>query len=220
MIQQATNQNDITRTHTFGIGSGCDEHMVVETARAGRGSYSLVRDNNTKELNSKVINALTNAFEPSLKNCQLTFNGKTERLNEVFRQQKIFRSAVMPKQQFENIKFAFSSEHDPVTKQAINLEFDRHSFVKVEDGSLSKAVFKNAALSSMQDELIGDERIRMSVKYQVLIDSTAMIGVVKQKDKSTGEMKTFEKALEKVKRPAPVQQAPAFQAPVYNAYTA
>jgi len=60
----------------------------------------------------------------------------------------------------------------------------------------------------------------MSVKYQVLIDSTAMIGVVKQKDKSTGEMKTFEKALEKVKRPALVELAPAFQAPVYNAYSA
>ena len=85
----------------------------------------------------------------------------------------------MSKQQFENIKFAFSSEQDPVTKQPIDLEFDVNSFKKVEEGSLSKAIFKNAALSSMQEGVSGAERIKMSVKYQVLTDETAMIGVVK-----------------------------------------
>ena len=179
VIEQAKYQNDTIRTHTFGIGSGCDEHMVIETAKAGRGSYSLVKDNNSKELNAKVINALAHAFEPSLKNCELTFGGKTEKLNEVFRHAKIFRSAIMSKQQFENTKFAFSSEQDPVTKQPIDLEFDVNSFKKVEEGSLSKAIFKNAALSSMQDGISGAERIKMSVKYQVLTDETAMIGVVK-----------------------------------------
>jgi len=72
VIQQATFLNEQIRTHTFGIGTGCDEHMVKETAKAGRGSYSLVKDNSS-ELNAKVINALTKAFEPSLKGCELRF---------------------------------------------------------------------------------------------------------------------------------------------------
>ena len=72
VIQQATFLNEHIRTHTFGIGTGCDEHMVKETAKAGRGSYSLVKDNSS-ELNAKVINALTKAFEPSLKGCELRF---------------------------------------------------------------------------------------------------------------------------------------------------
>jgi len=32
-------------------------------------------------------------------------------------------------------------------------------------------------------------KVNMSVKYQVLDESTAMIGVVKQKETSSGEMK-------------------------------
>ena len=35
----------------------------------------------------------------------------------------------------------------------------------------------------------------MSIKYQVLSSQTAMIGVIKQKDKATGDMKTFEQKL-------------------------
>ena len=72
MIQQARFLNEQIRTHTFGIGTGCDEYMVKETAKAGRGSYSLVKDNSS-ELNAKVINALSKAFEPSLKGCELRF---------------------------------------------------------------------------------------------------------------------------------------------------
>ena len=72
MIQQAKFLNEQIRTHTFGIGTGCSKHMVKETAKAGRGSYSLVKDNSS-ELNAKVINALAKAFEPSLKGCELRF---------------------------------------------------------------------------------------------------------------------------------------------------
>jgi len=58
--------------------------MVIETAKAGRGSHSMVMDN-SNELNAKVINALAKAFEPSLKGCVIKFGSKTENLNEVFR---------------------------------------------------------------------------------------------------------------------------------------
>ena len=46
----------------------------------------------------------------------------------------------------------------------------------------------------------------MSIKYQVLSDQTAMIGIMKQKDKASGDLKTFEKKLQRVNRPlAPPQ---------------
>ena len=122
--------------------------MVTETAKAGRGSHSLVMDNSS-ELNAKVINALAKAFEPSLKSCVIKFGSKTENLNEVFRNQKIFRSAIIPKTDFANFKFNFESELDPVTKEPISLEFDSSSFQKIEDSSLAKAIFKNAALSTI-----------------------------------------------------------------------
>ena len=123
VINQAKFLNEDIRTHTFGIGSGCDKHMVTETAKAGRGSHSLVMDNSS-ELNAKVINALAKAFEPSLKGCAIKFGSKFESLNEVFRNQKIFRSAIISKAEFDDFKFNFESELDPVTNAPISLEFD------------------------------------------------------------------------------------------------
>ena len=68
--------------------------MVIKVAAAGRGSHSLILDD-SNQLNSKVITALAQAFEPSLKGCKLIFGEKQEELNEVFRNQTIFRSAMM-----------------------------------------------------------------------------------------------------------------------------
>ena len=44
-----------------------------------------------------------------------------EELNEVFRHETLFRSALMSKEEFENMRFEFSSELDPVTKEPIDL---------------------------------------------------------------------------------------------------
>lgn len=59
---------DEARIHTFGIGSGCSKDLVLEVARAGRGTYSFVEE--TDNLKAKVINALKKATEPSLKNAR------------------------------------------------------------------------------------------------------------------------------------------------------
>jgi hypothetical protein len=58
--------NDDTKVFTFGIGTGCDEDLVKRAAEAGRGSYSMVVDNNPKDLKAKVVNALRKASDPAL----------------------------------------------------------------------------------------------------------------------------------------------------------
>ena len=123
--------------------------MVVDVAKAGRGSHSLVLDN-SNELNSKVILALARAFEPSLKGCKLVFGDKQEELNEVFRNQTLYRSALMSKEEFSKIKFEFSSQLDPVTKEPIDLKFGVGDFRKMEDEGMAKALFKSAANSEIK----------------------------------------------------------------------
>jgi len=59
---------------TFGLGSGCDENLVMNVAKVGRGSYTIVKDGAT-DLNGQVIRALTNAMEPSYKGAKWGFNG-------------------------------------------------------------------------------------------------------------------------------------------------
>lgn len=76
VIDLANTRNDNIRIHTFGIGSGCNKHMVQMCAKNGRGSCSLVKDEDTN-LKGTVIKALQRASEPSLKNCVLLFGNKT-----------------------------------------------------------------------------------------------------------------------------------------------
>ena len=99
---QASIQTEYIRTHTFGIGSGCDFEMVAETAHAGRGSYSIVHDN-SNTLNGLVVKALRRAFEPSLKDCVIWLGTEGcghQALNEVFRNQTVSKTALMSKTDF------------------------------------------------------------------------------------------------------------------------
>ena len=57
---------------------------------------------------------------------------------------------------------------------------------------MAMALFKSAANSEMRKKRGSKEEKAMSIKYQVLGEQTAMIGVMKQRDKATGDMKTFE----------------------------
>ena len=73
VIEQAGKVKDLARIHTFGVGDNCDKKMVTDIANAGRGSCSIIRDNSSV-LNSHVIEALNNAYEPSLQGCNLHWN--------------------------------------------------------------------------------------------------------------------------------------------------
>ena len=58
-------------------------------------------------------------------------------MNEVFRNETLYRSRIMSKEEFEKMTFSFTSEEDPVTKQAINFTFASEEFRQVEDFALA-----------------------------------------------------------------------------------
>ena len=47
--------------------------------------------------------------------------------------------------------FEFTSQHDPVTKEPIDLKFESSEFRKLEDEGLAKALFKSAANSEIKN---------------------------------------------------------------------
>ena len=89
----------------------------------------------------------------------------------------------MKKAEFDSLKVTFDCKKDPLTKKPINFKFKTEDFTKVEHPQEVEGMFKMAAY-------LGQEEIsaKDSVKYQVLCDKTAMIGVIKQKSKASGEM--------------------------------
>ena len=58
-----------------------------------------------------------------------------------------------------------------------------------------------AALNRIYEEFLTETKIALSVKYQVLCDETALVGVIKELDSATGQIKQYEMTAEKGYRP-------------------
>ena len=65
VVGMAQLASERARVFTFGLGSGCDKKLVRDVARVGRGTSTIVEDGD-KNLNGLVVQALSNAMEPSL----------------------------------------------------------------------------------------------------------------------------------------------------------
>ncbi|CAI2378146.1 unnamed protein product [Moneuplotes crassus] len=59
-----------TRVHSFGIGTGADQYLIKESAKAGKGKYHFAEDGDLK-LNAKVISSLSEASRPGLTNISI-----------------------------------------------------------------------------------------------------------------------------------------------------
>lgn len=120
-------------------------------------------------------------MEPSLKNCSTQWNIFQKQPQwEVFRNQSVISTVIIPKNVLESLQFKFSSEMDPVTKAPIELAFDLNNFSALDnDEDTQQALFKYAALNLINSAENAEFRASLSVKYQTLCDETALVGVIK-----------------------------------------
>lgn len=100
VIEKAKEHSSKVRVFSFGIGSGCDVNLVTNSARAGRGTYTLVKDGDPN-LNGLVIRALGSAMEPSLCETVYGFNGALSQAEEIYRNSVIFDTTLMTNEAFE-----------------------------------------------------------------------------------------------------------------------
>ena len=113
----------------------------------------------------------------------------------------IFKSAIVSKEEFQQFKFGFSSIEDPTIGQPIQRQFNANEFRQVKAGSASIALFQMAALNRINEEFLIEMKIALSLKYQVLCDETALVGVIKELDNATGQIKQYEMTAAKGYRP-------------------
>ena len=72
--------------HSIGIGNGCDRNMLESMAKTGRGSCSLIKDDEGQNvLGGKVIQALFKSLEPALEKCSLEINKQFIEKETIFR---------------------------------------------------------------------------------------------------------------------------------------
>ena len=84
VVQLAASESTVV--HTLGISNAADADLLQKTARAGRGTFSLVEDyESVSALNGKVISALKKCLEPALEYCSISWGDEIRDLDTVFR---------------------------------------------------------------------------------------------------------------------------------------
>ena len=170
---------------TFGLGSGCDQRLVTNVAKAGRGSYTFVQDGG-EDLNGQVVRALSLAMQPSLKDACYGWNisdiEDEPKIEDIYRNTLIYKTKLISASDLPTVQFWFRADEDSdEARDPIDLSFSRADF-KMIDGPAGQALFKLAVFNWLEDKETGangDQRIEVSLKHQVLCDDTAIIGVCK-----------------------------------------
>ena len=84
VIELSADKNIIV--HSVGIGNGCDRNMLESMAKTGRGSCSLIKDDEGQSvLGGKVIQALLKSLEPALEHCTLKVGHALREMDTIFR---------------------------------------------------------------------------------------------------------------------------------------
>ena len=63
-----------TWIHTFGFGSGVDWYLVKEMAKQGKGTYAILEDTSSLNVNTNVIKALKHSTVPAFTNLKADWN--------------------------------------------------------------------------------------------------------------------------------------------------
>jgi hypothetical protein len=82
---------------------------------------------------------------------------------------------IFDKSELSKINFCFSCDHDPRTGNSFQINYPFSAFKEVPEGT---GLFKLAAQSELE-KCTARERVGLSVKYQVLCEETALIGVMR-----------------------------------------
>ena len=57
--------------YTIGIGSGCSKELITEGAKAGKGKFEFISDN--EDMTEKIISLLKSSVSPCLDNFELNY---------------------------------------------------------------------------------------------------------------------------------------------------
>ena len=216
--------NYSTRVHTFGIGSGASAYLVKETAKAGLGTSAMIADNDPK-IKEKVIQALKIAAKPAFTDIKVDWKSNSNALEfqcprppisgNIYEEESFDIYAIFSKKDLieSDIELSFFNTFNQ-DKGSVTLHIDP---TKIVDAGDDDCAFKMAAKeniihlkrSAEEGKEPSAEILGLSLMYSVLCDQTAFFGKIKNKEKSTEEMKTIKIPIKKYRDNA-ISKAPVF----------
>ena len=204
--------NHHTRVHSFGIGSGASIFLVKEIAKEGKGSSTLVADNDPL-LNAKVIKALKKASKPAFTNISVDWmeNKHNVRLSYpkppnvpyIYEEEPFHFYAILSENDLQESNFTLTF-YDTLkgTEETLLLKIDPSQIIESNEGQDFQMTAKHYLedLSRSKEKIDDSEIVSISVEYSVLNSKTAFFGKIKNSIKSTEEMKTIEIPVKKLQK--------------------
>ena len=214
VVAKIRENNYSTRVHTFGIGSGASRYLVKETAKAGLGTSALIADGDSK-IKEKVIQALNLAAKPAFTDIKVNWNDNQNAVQfacprdpitgNIYEEEPFNIYGILKKSDIVNSDLDITYFNTfTQSKGSFKLSLNPEDIIEVEDDD---SIYKIAAKENMlhikrskeEAKLADAQLLDLSLKYSVLCDKTAFFGKIKNKEKTTGEMKTIEIPIKKIR---------------------
>ena len=178
--------------YSIGIGESFDEDLIKNAGILGKGNYNFCK--NLDNLNSIIASEISKATSPYISNLKINSNLDNENLiknnlyrnimrdNEIANLYYIIEKNKIKDKILLEIKYLDSESNKNVNK---NYELIPE---KIENGEdLSKLIVNNYMLDNK--DLSDDERVKLSLTYQILTKNTSLFAEVELSEKITEEMK-------------------------------
>ena len=102
----------------------------------------------------------------------------------------VHKTAIITKAEFLQSVCAFNCTKDPVTGTPIALSFDSSEFTRAKDEDDALSLFKFCAQEEINKPGIShQDKVNLSILYQVLCPETALAASVKQKVENSNQLK-------------------------------
>uniref|UniRef100_A0A7S3J1X8 VWFA domain-containing protein n=1 Tax=Euplotes harpa TaxID=151035 RepID=A0A7S3J1X8_9SPIT len=203
--------NFATRVHSFGIGSGASAYLVKEIAKEGKGTSTLIADNDP-HLKGKVIKALKLASKPAFTNLRIDWqdNAKSVKLctpaepyvPNVYEEEPFHVYAILKEEDLaaSSVAVTLFNTHEQ-TEDTVVLQIPAEIAESADGQDFQLAAKHFIEYASRKNSEVSEQEVeRVSVKYSVLCSKTAFFGKVKNKTKPTEEMETIQIPIKKLQK--------------------
>ncbi len=142
---------------------------------------------------------------PKYVDCKWGYPNRNRGPTNLIRNQQVFDSKIINQEDFDAYSFEWIMQANDYELEDKHLQINlRKADYKELTGHEAEALFKIAAHNEINEIHDDSQKVRLSLKYQVLSDQTAVIGVLKQKSIASGELEEVEVKFNLQAKPLPV----------------